>query len=48
MKTVEFTKNHVYGGLPFGKGDKLELPDDRAAFLAEAKVIRLPKAKGED
>ena len=45
MKTVEFTKRHVYGGVPFEKGDKLECPDDRAASLVKAGVAKTPKAK---
>lgn len=48
MKTVEFSKDHLYGGVPFKKGDKLELPDDRAELLAGAKAIKVAKAKAED
>ena len=33
MKTVEFTKKHIYGGIPFEADDRLECPDDRAALL---------------
>lgn len=50
MKTVEFTKRHVYGGVPFEKGDKLECPDDRAESLVRAGVVKAqrPKEKSED
>lgn len=48
MKTVEFIKDHIYGGVPFTKGEKLELPEDRANLLVKAKAARLPKAKSED
>lgn len=48
MKTVEFTKDHQYGGHHFEKGDKLELPDDRAELLVKAKAAKLPKAKADD
>lgn len=43
MKTVEFTKSHVYGGRSFEKGDKLECPDDRAKALTEAGVVKAPR-----
>jgi hypothetical protein len=48
MKTVEFIKDHVYGGLTFKKGEKLELPDSRADLLVKSKAAKLPKAKADD
>ena len=48
MKTVEFVKDHLYGGLPMKKGEKLELPDDRAEMLIEAKAVKAPRAKSDD
>lgn len=48
MKTVEFTKDHQYGGHNMKKGEKLELPDYRAELLVAAKVAKLPKAKVDD
>lgn len=45
MKTVEFTKKHFYGGVPFEKGDKLDCPDDRAEALVKAGVAKAPKSK---
>ena len=48
MKTVEFTKDHQYGGHHMKKGEKLELPDDRAELLVAARVAKLPKAKADD
>lgn len=48
MKTVEFTKKHVYGGIVFHKGDKLECPDDRAKALIKSGAAKAPKAKAED
>ena len=40
MKTVEFTKKHIYGGIPFEADDRLECPDDRAALLVKAGVAK--------
>lgn len=48
MKTVEFTRKHVYGGLVFQKGDKLECPDDRAAALVKVGAARAPKAAKDE
>lgn len=52
MKTVEFTKDHTYGGIPVKKGDKITLDDERrAAMLVKAGVVaKAPKAekKAED
>lgn len=48
MKTVEFIKDHLYGGIPMKKGDRIELPDDRAGMLVKIKAAKLPKDKAED
>lgn len=48
MKTVEFIKDHQYGGIPMKKGDKLVLPDDRAEMLVKAKAAKMFKAKADD
>ena len=50
MKTVEFTKKHNYGGVPFEPDDRLECPDDRAALLIQAGVAKEVSGRdaGED
>lgn len=47
MKTVEFTKDHTYGGVAVKKGDKIKLDDPRrAAMLEKAGVVaKATKAK---
>lgn len=47
MKIVEFAKSHTYGGQRYIAGDKLELPDDRAAALDAAGVLRKPRKKDD-
>jgi len=48
VRTVEFIKDHLYGGQPMKKGEKLELPDDRADLLVAAKAVKAPRAKSDD
>lgn len=47
MKTVEFAKDHTYGGVPVKKGDKIKLDDSRRATMLEKAgvVAKAPKAK---
>lgn len=47
MKTVEFIKDHVYGGIPVKKGEKITLDDDRRAVMLEKAgvVAKARKAK---
>lgn len=41
--TVEFAKNHLYGGHPFVAGDKLTLTKEKAGALAAAGVLKAEK-----
>lgn len=48
MKTVTFNQDFNYGGIFFKKGEKLELPDDRAEMLAKIGCVgKKPDAKTE-
>lgn len=43
-KVVTFAKFHTYGGQVYAPGDKLDLPENRAAMLEKAGVLEA-KAK---
>ena len=45
MPKVTLKQPHTHAGVPYQKGERIDVTDDQAAWLAEHKVIASPHAE---